>query len=113
MVLISYIPLVETIRPEPDVIEVIKSNNQSGYKLAFRESFGRSYSILYYTQMDARVFADYDELIKLLRFNREKYYIVMYSKEYEKYNDKIDAHAALIKKEGDLILLQVNPETIN
>lgn len=103
MVLLSYVPLVESIRPEPELARTIYRMKKEGDKLAMRGNFGRQFTIVYYSREPAIMFHSDDDLVKGLNEERS-IFVIMHRKNFDKVRKRITAPVSIIKEKGKLVL---------
>lgn len=103
LVLISYIPLVQSLKPEPEMAQIILKMQKPHDRIALRGNFGRQFSIIYYTNQPVIFYHSEEALIKGLE--REKgLFVVMHQKNFDKLKDRFTVPYTIIHRKGGLIL---------
>ncbi|MCD4783616.1 MAG: glycosyltransferase family 39 protein [Candidatus Eremiobacteraeota bacterium] len=103
LVITSYIPLVESLKPEPEIARTIKKLEKPGDGLTMRSNFGRQFSIIYYTQKKANFYHSDEELARGLR-EKPGQFVVMHRKNFDRIRDDFDMPLTIIKEKGEIIL---------
>jgi len=103
LVLISYIPLVESLKPEPEIARTIKQLEKPGDELAIRGNFGRQFSIVYYTGKKANFYHSDEDLIKGLR-EKPNQFVVMHRKNFDRIHGNFDFPLTIIKEKSKIVL---------
>ena len=110
LMLTSYIPLVESLRPEPRLAKVVRESMGPRDRLAMRGNFGRQFSILFYAGKYVHFYHSDEDLIKILNNRPERYYVIMHKKNFNRVKEKITVPRKEIKSDGGLVLFLTDPD---
>jgi len=103
LVLISYIPLVQSLKPEPQLTGTILKLQRPGDRLALRGNFGRQFSIIYYSKQPAILYHSDEDLITGLH-KQYGLFVVMHNKNFERIRSRISVPYTIIQKKEGLVL---------
>ena len=103
LVLISYIPLVQSLKPEPNMAGIILKLKKPHDKIALRGNFGRQFSIIYYTNQPVILYHSEKDLIMGIE-RHDGMWTVMHQKNFDHIKDQIKTSYTIIHKEGGLVL---------
>lgn len=104
LIMLSYIPLVESLRPEPAIASVIRQMKKPQDRIAVRGNFGRQFSLVYYIQSPAVMYHSDEELVEGIN-NEQNLFVVLHKKEYENIKEHILVPVEVIKETEGLILI--------
>lgn len=112
MMLVSYIPLVESLRPEPRIAESVKQIITPGDRLAMRGNFGRQFSILFYVNKPVDFYHTDEDLVNAVNTGRG-YVIIMHRKNFERLRGEFKVDVEIIKRDGGLVLFRAGKNKQN
>ncbi len=110
LMLISYTPLVEHLRPEPRIGHALRDVIEPGERLVMRGNFGRQFSILYYSETYVNFYHSEDDLVRALNAGPVSY-VVLHREEFDRIRDQLTAPIREVKTDLGLILFMTNPDT--
>ncbi|MCE1246008.1 MAG: glycosyltransferase family 39 protein [Firmicutes bacterium] len=103
LVLLSYVPLVESLKPEPEMSRTIKERMKPGDILALRGNYGRQFSVIYYTGQKALMYHSEDDMVKGINA-RPGMYIVMHKDEFKRVTSRVTRPFTVLQEKNGIVL---------
>jgi 4-amino-4-deoxy-L-arabinose transferase-like glycosyltransferase len=103
LVLLSYIPLVENLKPDPEMARIIKERQKPGDILALRGNYGRQFSVIFYTGKNAVMYHSEDDMVKGIN-NRPNMYIVMHKDEFKRVTSQVKRPFTIVREKNGIVL---------
>lgn len=105
LMLTSYIPLVESLRPEAHISSRVNGAMPPGGRLAMRGNFGRQFSILFYVDRPVEFYHSDEDLVKVI--NRgESLFVIEHGANYQRIRPGIRVPVQVVDERGGLVLLK-------
>jgi hypothetical protein len=103
LLILSYIPLIESLRPERYIISDIRQKMSDSDKISIQRDFGHLYSFLFYTRMPIFIYDSNEILIDKINSN-EKTFVIMRKKDFEEHSHRLKVPIVTLREKNKVII---------